>query len=58
MLHKFDVGDTVTMSPATSRNVPGSVYEVTRRLPDNGGDCEYRIRARTNRMSASRGKVS
>ncbi len=28
MLHKFHVGETVTMSPATSRNVPGSVYEV------------------------------
>jgi len=44
MLHRFHVGETVTMTPATSRNVPGGVYEVTRRLPDNGGECEYRIK--------------
>jgi hypothetical protein len=32
MAHKFKVGETVTMSPATSRNVPGGVYEVTKQL--------------------------
>ena len=45
MLHKFHVGETVTMSPATSRNVPGGVYEVIKRLPDNRGEPEYRIRS-------------
>jgi hypothetical protein len=45
MLHKFHVGESVTMSPATSRNVPGGVYEVIKRLPDNGGEPEYRIKS-------------
>jgi ABC transporter substrate binding protein len=33
------------MSPATSRNVPGGVYEVIKRLPDNGSEPEYRIKS-------------
>ncbi len=45
MAHKFQVGETVTMSPATSRNVPGGVYEVTKQLPDNDGECRYRIKS-------------
>ena len=45
MLHKFHVGESVTMSPATSRNVPGGVYEVIKQLPDNGGEPEYRIKS-------------
>jgi hypothetical protein len=45
MTHKFHVGETVTMNPATSRNVPGGVYEVIKRLPDNGGECQYRIKS-------------
>jgi hypothetical protein len=45
MLHKFHVGETVTMSPATSRNVPGGVYEVIRQLPDDGGESKYRIKS-------------
>ena len=36
---------SVTMSPATSRNVPGGVYEVIKRLADNGGEPEYRIKS-------------
>jgi hypothetical protein len=43
--YKFRVGETVTMSPATSRNVPGGAYVVTMRLPDNGAEPEYRIRS-------------
>ena len=47
MTHKFHIGETVMMSPSTSRNVPGGVYEVTKHLPDNGGECEYRIKSAT-----------
>jgi hypothetical protein len=44
--HKFKVGETVFVRPAhTSRNVPGGVYQVTKRLPDTGGECEYRIKS-------------
>jgi hypothetical protein len=42
--HKFKVGDMVELQPAASRNVPGGVYEVVKRLPGNG-ECEYRIKS-------------
>jgi hypothetical protein len=29
MPHKFHVGESVILRPASSRNVPGGVYEVT-----------------------------
>ena len=45
MTHKFHVGEMVTLSPATSRNVPGGVYQVIKRLPETGGEPEYRIKS-------------
>jgi hypothetical protein len=45
--HKFKVGETVTMRPNPNRNVPGGIYEVTKQLPGNGGECEYRIKSAT-----------
>jgi len=42
--HKFHVGESVTLRPAISRNVPGGVYEVTKQLPHNGREFEYRIK--------------
>ena len=43
--HKFHIGETVTLRPAVSRNVPGGVYEVTKLLPHNGSEFEYRIKS-------------
>jgi hypothetical protein len=43
--HKFHVGESVTLRPAISRNVPGGVYEVTKQLPHNGHEFEYRIKS-------------
>jgi hypothetical protein len=43
--HKFNIGDTVMLMPAFSRNVSGGVYEVTKRLPHNGREFEYRIKS-------------
>jgi hypothetical protein len=43
--HKFHVGESVTVMPAISRNVPGGVYEVTKQLPHNGREFEYRIKS-------------
>jgi hypothetical protein len=43
--HKFHVGESVTLRPAISRNVPGGVYEVTKQLPHNGREFEYRIKS-------------
>jgi hypothetical protein len=43
--HKFKIGETVTLKPAVSRNVPGGAYEVTKQLPHNGREFEYRIKS-------------
>ena len=43
--HKFQVGETVTLSPAISRNVPGGAYEVTKQLPHNGREFENRVKS-------------
>ena len=45
MPHKFHVGESVIVRPAISRNVPGRVYEVTKQLPHDGGEFEYRIKS-------------
>ena len=45
MPHKFHVGESVRfLRPAISRNVPGGVYEVTKQLPHDGREFEYRIK--------------
>jgi hypothetical protein len=43
--HKFRVGQLVQLAPAISRNVPGGSYEITKQLPENGGEFEYRIKS-------------
>jgi hypothetical protein len=42
--HKFHVGEIVSLRPVLSRNVPGGAYEVTKQLPHNGREFEYRIK--------------
>ena len=41
--HKFHVGEIVNFRPG--RNVPGGAYEVTKQLPHNGREFEYRIKS-------------
>jgi hypothetical protein len=43
--HKFKIGDNVLLRASVSRNVPGGVYEVTKLLPHNGHEFEYRIKS-------------
>jgi hypothetical protein len=43
--HKFQLGQTVTIRPALSRNVPADVFRMTKQLPENHGEFEYRIRS-------------
>ena len=43
--HKFHVGESVIVRPAISRNMPSGVYEVTKQLPHNGREFEYRIKS-------------
>jgi hypothetical protein len=42
--HKFEIGDTVLLT-SVSRNVPGGIYGVTKLLPHNGSEFEYRIKS-------------
>jgi hypothetical protein len=39
------IGETVILRPSANRNVPGGVYEVTKQLPHNGHEFEYRIKS-------------
>jgi hypothetical protein len=43
--HKFGIGETVMVKSAISRNIPGGAYEVTKQLPHNGREFEYRIKS-------------
>jgi hypothetical protein len=43
--HKFHVGQLVQLVPAISRNVPGGSYEITKKLPESGGEFEYKIKS-------------
>ena len=43
--HKFHIGETVMVKPAFSRNLPGGAHEVTKQLPHNGREFEYRIKS-------------
>jgi hypothetical protein len=47
--HKFRVGQLVQLAPAISRNVLGGTYEVTKQLPESGGELEYRIKSMNER---------
>jgi hypothetical protein len=42
---KFHVGQLVQLTPAISRNVPGGTFEITKQLPESGGEFEYRIKS-------------
>jgi hypothetical protein len=43
--HKFQVGETVYVMRAVSRNAPGGAYEVTKQLPHNGREFGYRVKS-------------
>ena len=43
--HKFHIGQFVQLAPAISRNVPGGSYEIIKKLPESGGEFEYRIKS-------------
>jgi hypothetical protein len=43
--HKFHVGQLVQLIPSISRKVPGGSFEITKKLPERGGEFEYRIKS-------------
>jgi hypothetical protein len=46
-MHKFTVGQAVWYQPDRNElaNAKSGVYEVTKKLPHNGGEYEYRIKS-------------
>ena len=43
--HKFHIGQIVQLKPSVSRNVRGGTFKITKRLPEGGGEPEYRIKS-------------
>lgn len=42
--YKFQIGQTVFITPTLNLNIPGGTYIVTKKLPENNGEFEYRVR--------------
>jgi hypothetical protein len=47
--HKYRIGQVVQLIPSISRNVSGGAYEVTKQMPESGGEFEYRIKSMNER---------
>jgi hypothetical protein len=43
--HKFQIGQTVFLIPFLSLNIPGGAYIVTKKLPEQNGEFEYRVKS-------------
>jgi hypothetical protein len=43
--HKFQIGQTVFLSPSFSLNMPGGAYIVTRKLPERDGEYVYQVKS-------------
>jgi hypothetical protein len=44
MPHKFILGQGVGYTPPRGQYVPPGIYVVTAKLPEQDGECEYRIK--------------
>jgi hypothetical protein len=44
-IHKFQIGQTVFLSPSLGLNVPGGAYIVTKQLPERDGECRCKAAA-------------
>jgi hypothetical protein len=44
-IYKFQIGQTVFLTPSLGRNVPGGAYIVTKKLPERNGEFEYRVKS-------------
>jgi len=43
--YKFQVGQTVFVTPSLVLNIPGGAYTVTKKLPERNGEREYRVKS-------------
>jgi hypothetical protein len=44
-IYKFQIGQTVFLSPSHNLNIPGDACTVTEKLPKRNGEFEYRVRS-------------
>jgi hypothetical protein len=42
--YKFQIGQTVFLERSPNRNIPGGACVVTKKLPENTAEFEYRVR--------------
>jgi hypothetical protein len=42
--YKFQIGQTVFLERSLNRNIPGGACVVIKKLPENHGEFEYRVR--------------
>ena len=43
--YKFQIGQTVFLSPSPILNIPGGAHIVTKKLPERNGEFEYRVKS-------------
>ena len=43
-IYKFQIGQTVFLTPSLSQNISGGAYIITKKLPERNGEFEYRVR--------------
>ena len=43
-IYKFQIGQTVFLTPSLSHNIPRGAYIVTKKLPERNGEFEYRVK--------------
>jgi hypothetical protein len=44
--YKFQIGQTVFLSPSRTLKIPGGAFRVTKKLPEHNGEFEYRVKKR------------
>jgi hypothetical protein len=43
--YRFQIGQTVFLTPSSTMNIPGGAYIVIRKLPERNGEFEYRVKS-------------
>jgi hypothetical protein len=43
--YKFQIGQTVFLTPFPSQKILGGAYVVTKKLPERDGEFEYRVKS-------------
>ena len=58
--HKFQIGQTVFLTPFPIQKIAGGVYIVTKKLPERNGEFEYRVKSANepHERAVSEGELS